>query len=256
MSAKLSLVSNKYRRNTSKAPGAGTPKEEYEEVIGNDDRFVYNVGAIQSIAASNSQNDSGMFELNFKDERYLPFEGCGAIGTWRLELPTEVRQFAYETISDVVLHVKYTSREGGGTLRTLAATTLKDKLAEIKQQLAQTGLHVALNLKHDLPNEWHLLKTTGTVNLTLDKSRLPYFSQTDSVAIEDVMFVVRAKSNPANFAIKIDGGAPLNLARVDAWKLCRETTNAITIDTAFELSLDAPAVADLEDMMLVVKYSF
>lgn len=24
-----------------------------------------------------SQNDSGMFELNFKDERYLPFEGAG-----------------------------------------------------------------------------------------------------------------------------------------------------------------------------------
>jgi hypothetical protein len=27
-----------------------------------------------------------MFELNFRDERYLPFEGAGAISTWQLEL--------------------------------------------------------------------------------------------------------------------------------------------------------------------------
>jgi hypothetical protein len=254
VSARLSLVSNKYRKNTAKS-GAGTPKEDYEEDPGNDPRFVYNVGAIQSIAASNSQNDSGMFELNFRDERYLPFEGCGAISAWRLELPTEVRQFSYETISDVVLHVKYTAREGGGSLRGLAATTLKAKLDEIKQELGQTGLHVALNMKHDLPNEWHLLKTNGTVNLTLDKFRLPYFSQSTATAIVDVMFVAKAKSNPANFAITIDG-ANLNLARVDAWKLCRGTNNTIVIDTPFALAMAAPALADLEELMLVTKFSF
>jgi hypothetical protein len=254
VSAKLSLVSNKYRKNTAKS-GAGTPKEDYEEDPGNDPRFVYNVGAIQSIAASNSQNDSGMFELNFRDERYLPFEGCGAISAWRLELPTEVRQFSYETISDVVLHVKYTAREGGGALRGLAATTLKDKLDEIKQQLGQTGLHVALNMKHDLPNEWHLLKTNGTVNLTIDKFRLPYFSQSTATAIDEVMFVAKAKSNPANFAITING-ANLNLAREDAWKLCRGTSNAIVIDTSFTLAMAAPALADLEALMLVTKFSF
>jgi hypothetical protein len=247
-------VSNKYRKNTAKS-GAGTPKEDYEEDPGNDPRFVYNVGAIQSIAASNSQNDSGMFELNFRDERYLPFEGCGAISAWRLELPTEVRQFSYETISDVVLHVKYTAREGGGALRGLAATTLKDKLDEIKQQLGQTGLHVALNMKHDLPNEWHLLKTNGTVNLTIDKFRLPYFSQSTATAIDEVMFVAKAKSNPANFAITING-ANLNLAREDAWKLCRGTSNAIVIDTSFTLAMAAPALADLEALMLVTKFSF
>ena len=32
---------------------------------------------IDAIATSSAQNDSGMFELNFKDERYLPFEGAG-----------------------------------------------------------------------------------------------------------------------------------------------------------------------------------
>jgi hypothetical protein len=255
VSAKLSLVSNKYRKNAAKVAGAATDKEAYEEDIGNDPRFVYNVGAIQSIAASNSQNDSGVFELNFRDDRYLPFEGCGAVSAWRLELPAEVRQFDYDTISDVVLHVKYTAREGGSTLRNLAVTTLKDKLAEIKQTLGETGLHVALDMKHDLPNEWHLLKTTGAVDITIDKSRLPYFSQSSATGIDNVKFVVRATSNPGNYTVKING-ANVNLARVDAWKLCQGNTLAITIDTPFELSLGAPELADLEDLMMVVKFSF
>ncbi|HKR14181.1 MAG TPA: neuraminidase-like domain-containing protein [Pyrinomonadaceae bacterium] len=255
VSAKLSLVSNKYRKNTAKAQGAGTPKEEYEEVIGNDERFVYNVGAIQSIAASNSQNDSGMFELNFRDERYLPFEGCGAAGSWRLELPAEVRQFAYETISDVVLHVKYTAREGGSSLRNLAAGTLVEKLQEIKQQLGKTGLHVALNMKHDLPNEWHLLKTTGAVNLTIDKSRLPFFAQSLAPEIENVIFVARAKSDPATYTIKIND-ADMDLAQINTWHLCQESTNAITLETPFKLSLDAAELADLEDLMIVTKFTF
>jgi hypothetical protein len=44
-----------------------------------------------SIAASTA-HDSGVFELNFRDERYLPFEGAGAINsTWTLDLPSQVR---------------------------------------------------------------------------------------------------------------------------------------------------------------------
>jgi hypothetical protein len=46
---------------------------------GDDPRFRDNVGAIQSITTSSAQNDSGLFELNFRDEWYLPFEGAGAI---------------------------------------------------------------------------------------------------------------------------------------------------------------------------------
>jgi len=256
VSARLSLVSNKYRKNTAKAQGAGTPKEEYEELPGNDERFIYNVGAVQSIAASNSQNDSGMFELNFRDERYLPFEGCGAISTWRLEFPKEVRQFDYDTISDVVLHIKYTAREGGGGLRGLAESTLKEKLVEIKQQLNQTGLHVALNMKHDLPNEWHLLKAGGMVNLTVAKSRLPYFVQSlEAVEIETVTILTRVKNDPASYSVNIDGN-PVNLSRIDEWKLCRGSKTGLEIETPFELAITSAQLSNLEDLMIVVKYSF
>ncbi len=41
-------------------------------------------------------------------------------------------------------------------------------LAAIKQELGQTGLHVAINMKHDLPNEWQLLKKNGSIDLKID----------------------------------------------------------------------------------------
>ncbi|HNO70979.1 MAG TPA: hypothetical protein PKO16_04300, partial [Bacteroidia bacterium] len=252
VSAKLSLINNKYRKNTNPDNLAATG---YTEDPGNDERFIYNVGSIQSIAASNAQNDSGVFELNFRDERYLPFEGTGAISSWRLELPTEARQFDYNTISDVVVHIKYTSREGGSGLKNLANTSLRDNLAAIKQQLSQNGLHIAINMKHDLTNEWHLLKTNGTVNLKIDKSRLPYMAQTLDTAIEDVMFVAKVKGNPASFTIKIDG-ASLNLSRVDAWKLCRGINSTIELDTTFTLSGVLAQLNNVEELMIVVKYSF
>ena len=253
VSAKLSLVSNRYRKNTNPDNLATTG---YLEDPGNDERFVYNVGAIQSIAASNAQNDSGIFELNFRDERYLPFEGCGAISTWRLELPKEVRQFDYKTISDVILHVKYTAREGGSSLRGLAEASVKDRLAVIKQQLSQTGLHIALDMKHDLSNEWHLFKNNGSVDLIIDKSRLPFMAQViDTTAIDSIMFIAKVKSNPATFSIKIDG-ITTNLSRIDEWKLCREINTNIDINTSFKLLVTPAQLNNLEELMLVVKFSF
>ena len=81
-----------------------------------------------------------MFELSFRDERYLPFEGAGAISEWSLELfndlpsnnpdPTNpdfgrpLRQFDYGTITDAVLHVKYTAREDAGPFKNGAISHL------------------------------------------------------------------------------------------------------------------------------------
>ena len=58
-------------------------------------------------------------EAILRDERYLPFEHSGVISEWQLELPAnpskgDPRQFDYKTISDVILHLRYTAREGGG----------------------------------------------------------------------------------------------------------------------------------------------
>ncbi|MBK8128910.1 MAG: hypothetical protein IPK53_08175 [bacterium] len=104
LSCELTLQSNRIRKNTSTNGGYAWNDDS------NDDRFLYNVGGLQSIATSSGNNDSGLFDLSFRDERYLPFEGAGAISSWHLELPGTFRQFNYDTISDVILHVRYTAQ--------------------------------------------------------------------------------------------------------------------------------------------------
>lgn len=63
--------------------------------------------ADQRIALSKGVDDSGVFNLNFGDERYLPFEGAGAVSSWRLDMPKSTNRFDFQTISDVIVHIKY-----------------------------------------------------------------------------------------------------------------------------------------------------
>jgi Tc toxin complex TcA C-terminal TcB-binding domain len=64
-----------------------------------------------AIATSSAQNDTGVFEFSFRDERYMPFEGGGAVSSWQLSLPRTFKPFDYHTISDVILHVSYTAEQ-------------------------------------------------------------------------------------------------------------------------------------------------
>ena len=48
--------------------------------------------------------------------RFLPFEGAGAISTWTLVLPA-IRSYDCVTISDVILHMRCTARDGAQALR-------------------------------------------------------------------------------------------------------------------------------------------
>ncbi|WDR36178.1 neuraminidase-like domain-containing protein [Pseudomonas serboccidentalis] len=69
--------------------------------------------ANQQIALSGGVDDSGMFTLNFNDERYLPFEYTGAISTWRLTFPNpQAQQQLLTSLNDIIVHLCYTARAG------------------------------------------------------------------------------------------------------------------------------------------------
>ena len=251
ISAKLSLINNRYRKNTNSDNAANTG---YAEDPGNDERFMYNIGSIQSLATSNAQNDSGLFELNFRDDRYLPFEGCGAISWWRLELPnpTIAQQFNYESIADAVIHIKYTAREGGSVLKGLAESSIVERLELIRQQLtSEQGFHIAVNLKHDLPNEWHMLKKNKATNITISRDRLPYMVQgIGNAEIGSIKFIAKS-SGPVN--AKIEGNStPVNGA---LWNgLFTGNKTGLTLDTLFVFSIDSQSELDsLDELLMIVK---
>jgi len=120
-----------------------------------DDRFDDYFGSLQSIVTSSAQQDSGLFETNLRDERYLPFENAGVISEWRLQLPAnpakgEPTQFDYNSIADVVLHIRYTAREAGDLLRRGAIDNLR-QLADAAKGVGSTRL---FSVRQEFPTEW------------------------------------------------------------------------------------------------------
>ena len=169
----LSLTNHGIRVRKDVAAGYGDP------LAAADDRFYKSVVPQVAIATSHGQNDSGMFELNFNDERFLPFEGAGAVSEWRLELPRENNQFDLASLADVILHVRYTARQGGDNNLTQAA---KDNLSVA---LPPLGLRM-LVLNQEFSTEWHrFLHSEAGQDQTLSFK----------LGLEHVPFYARAKAN-------------------------------------------------------------
>lgn len=248
VNATLRLLENKFR-NT--AIGGKAYVENTEET---DERFNTSLIPINAVAVSSAQNDSGTFELNFKDERYLPFEGAGVISRWRLELPS-VRQFDYQSISDVVMHLKYTAAEGGDYLKQAASKSAIKQLDAISQALSQTGLHVALNMRHELSDEWTILKKTGSTAITIDKAKLPYIAQlVRKTSIESVIFLTSMADSQSTCTIKIDDNA-IDLLKISAdLELCKGVSEDIQLNKSFNLSVDAEQLDKIQELVMVVKY--
>jgi len=152
VSATLTLLKSSIRKNNSLLAG------KYARAVpGPDPRFLDLISPVQSIATSNAQSDSGLFELNFRDERLLPFEMAGAVSSWRLEL-SPLAQFDRETVTDVVFDMRLTSREGGAVKAT-AATELADSLNAMALADGRKGRSVLFSLLHRFPSEWFRFMT-------------------------------------------------------------------------------------------------
>lgn len=84
--------------------------------------------ANQQIAVSKvNTRDVGMFVLDFfRDDRYFPFEGTGAVSSWRLEIPKltnpalveRANQVETLDIEDVLIHIRYTAAFDRGQFKT------------------------------------------------------------------------------------------------------------------------------------------
>ena len=84
-------------------------------------------GSGQQVAISRGVDDSGLFVLDFRDERYLPFEGTGAVSGWTLRIPQDTNRFDVAALTDVLLHVRYTARSGGNFENTVRGRLSKQR---------------------------------------------------------------------------------------------------------------------------------
>jgi hypothetical protein len=214
VSTKLSLTRNSMRVENT----AGDPTK-YQRKTANgapvdDSRFRDSIAAIQTVATSATQNDAGLFEVNLRDERYLPFEGAGAISQWHLQLSAPFPQFDYSTISDVIMHVRYTARDGGEQLRSDATTSLQTKINTMLVSLKDRGLMRMFSVRHEFPTQWHAFlnpvsaAADQVIDLEITKDRFPYFANAATLKITRVELIADASVTAIN-AINVTP-APLN----------------------------------------------
>ena len=159
VSAVLSLVSSRIRKESSEPVQDVPPTRSVR------------------IATSTAQNDAGVFQLDFRDERYMPFEGAGAVdSTWNLKLPTSFRTFDYETINDVILHISYTAEYDEEHRDTVEGAT-----GSLVTALRSTdSLERAISLRQEFSNEFHQLlhrRLRSSVIVNLSEKHFPLFMQ-------------------------------------------------------------------------------
>jgi hypothetical protein len=98
---------------------------------------------MQQIALSRGFDDGGLSSVG-DEGRYLPFEGTGAISSWRLDLPLGSNRIDFSTIADVVITLRYSALAGGGVFKTAVVNAIADKFA------GQTSLA----LQQRYPSAW------------------------------------------------------------------------------------------------------
>lgn len=196
VNATLTLTKNQIRVSLS---AEGT----YGRTGIDDSRFRETHAAINAIVTSSAQQDSGMFEPGLRDERYLPFEGAGAVSSWTLDLPKNWHSFDYSTIADVVLHLRYTARDGGEALRDKAVAAVNTLLS----QVTQAGLTRMVSLREEFPSQWgRFLNPPDTdagqhlsFALGQDRFNLGFQNRTVHIQSADVLLVLSDAADKAAF---------------------------------------------------------
>ncbi len=164
VNASLKLMNNSIRKGDQL-----TANGEYVWTGDGDERFKTETVQTGRIAASSANMDAGMFDFNFSDQRYLPFEGAGVISEWELKLPSEVRQFDYNSITDVILHISYTAREcGNEAFREAALKNLQEKLDSF------TNIPRIFSLKQEFSSQFSKIITGAEGIIAIEEKHFPF----------------------------------------------------------------------------------
>lgn len=267
INATLTMLSNETRVRSTLRNG------RYErDLDSEDDRFVDDFTTVQAIATSSGRDDAGMFELSLRDERYLPFEGGGAASRWRIRLDPDCNRFDVDSIADIVLHVKYTARDGGAQLADKAKERWKKLVAD--QQGAP--LVRMLSLRNEFPTEWQRLRASADAAgdhaqaFAITRDRFPMLFQQASLTVTriDLIGVPRPGANPTKApAIALPAGAGAAVLEVAAplagllhlsapvTVAVKDTQHAASWTLSVRKADVAASLDQLDDVLLVFQYT-
>jgi peptidoglycan hydrolase-like protein with peptidoglycan-binding domain len=200
VNATVTLLRDSVRLSPVLLPGY----DESQSMEG-DPRFVRRYASHQSIVTTSAQNDTGLFETNLRDERYLPFEGAGAISRWRIEIDPAANQFEPDSLTDIVINLRYTAVDGGVELRRSAQASAYAHLPS-QDRLARKYL----DLRQDYPSEWLNLgrDQTQKVGLYLSREMFPWSRNQAKLECPEVEILLRpeaGQSSPESLTVSVNG---------------------------------------------------
>jgi hypothetical protein len=175
-------------------------------------------GNQEAIIASSGSQDTGVADTSGQDGRRLPFELAGAISSWQLDLPGQTkdgfRTFDYDTISDVVLHLRFTARQGNpGRTRARLAKLAKGESG------TDTGRVRLFSLRHEFPSAWAAFTAADAdpapLTITLTRDHFPYWSAQRIKAIEKVA-LYRPPAAPGDDLEQLEELAGADAPKLDA----------------------------------------
>jgi hypothetical protein len=242
LNATLSLLRSSIR--VSPLPG----EDGFERQGSEDPRFIDYFGTVEQVVTSSGTNDSGLHEVNLRDERPLPFEGAGAIGSWRIDLPKKYRAFDYASIADVVLHMKYTARQGGDLLATAALEALDETLGKAET----AGLTLFFSLRHDFPAAWsRFVNSADDLIVDISRDLFPYLVTGEDVVLDTIEMAGRKGDKLVRRTVL---AAPDDQAALDPMSDSLNDANIAT--TALTMAADANVLVrdSAAQVYLVVRY--
>ena len=152
----------------------------------NDNRFRDDMGGTEHIVTSSAVNDTGQFDKSVNSDRLSSFEGSGVIGTWQIDLRQETNRVDLDTVSNVVLRILYTARDGGEMARAAAMNARND-------YLNNRGRTLMLPLSSTFSNAWNKfvssLDALREFELSIESKHMPLeFQKRSSVTISNAEF--------------------------------------------------------------------
>ncbi|GIJ55002.1 hypothetical protein Vau01_025180 [Virgisporangium aurantiacum] len=264
--ARLTLLSSTVRHRAD--GGAG-----YERDLDADDpRFTDDFGPVESVVTSGTVDATGVWEPNLRDDRRLPFEGRGAISTWRVELPASYPQFDHDSIADAILTLRYSARDGGSRLRDVATEALNTAFARFVDQ----PLAAVVSLRHDYASEWARFTAPGTgsrsATFPITMDRFPFMFSRRHVTVRSLEILSAPvvgeslTAGPALTAVPVREGDPQPAVTATAaapiGSLVRTAVDELEVevaasDAAAGWTLTAPEAVRtaLRDVTLVLTYT-
>jgi hypothetical protein len=161
----------------------------------------HNWKAMQQVALSHhaeGEPNNGLFELRFDNERYLPFEGTGAVSRWRLELGGRPGTYDLRQLASATITLKYTALQGGNAFA-----------AAVRGLRKPTDAVRAFNLSADYGEAWQAFMEGDA-----DRLEIPFFpEQFPNMASGRIrsIFTRYETDVPGAASFTLDMGQPLPL---------------------------------------------